>query len=51
MVLSTTAAGTISQTARGFPSFCTKSAIDVAPVAFSFVSASTACVETSITTH
>ena len=35
MVLSTTAAGTISQTARGFSSFFTKSASDEAPTAFS----------------
>ena len=38
MVLSTTAAGTISQTARGFASFFTKSASDDAPTAFSFAS-------------
>ena len=35
IVLSTTAAGTISQIARGLASFDTKSASDVAPVAFS----------------
>ena len=35
MVLSTTAAGTISQTARGVSSFFTRSASEVAPVAFS----------------
>ena len=34
MVWSTTAAGTISHTARGFASFFTKSASDDAPVAF-----------------
>ena len=42
MVLSTTAAGTISQTARGFASFFTKSASDEAPTAFSLASSSTA---------
>ena len=36
MVLSTTAAGTISQTARGLASFLTKSASEAAPTAFSF---------------
>ena len=35
MVLSTTAAGTISQTARGLSSFFTRSASDEAPTAFS----------------
>ncbi len=51
MVLSTTAAGTISQTARGFASFSTKSASDAAPTAFSFASASTAFGDMSKTTH
>ena len=35
MVLSTTAAGTISQTARGFSSFLTRSASEAVPTAFS----------------
>ena len=39
---STTAAGTISQTARGFSSFFTKSASEVAPTALSFTSSCTA---------
>ena len=43
MVSSTTAAGTISHAARGFSSFFTKSSTEVAPVAFSFASSSTAC--------
>ena len=34
MVLSTTAAGTISQTARGFSSFFTRSASEAAPSLF-----------------
>ena len=42
MVLSTTAAGTISQTARGLSSFFTKSASEAAPTAFSLASSSTA---------
>ena len=49
--MSTTAAGTISQTARGFASFVTKSASDEAPVAFSAASASTAFGDMSKTTH
>ena len=38
MVSSTTAAGTISQTARGLASFLTKSASEDAPTAFSLAS-------------
>ena len=44
MVLSTTAAGTISQTARGLLSFFTKSASEVGPAAFSFTKSFTASV-------
>ena len=51
MVLSTTAAGTISQTARGLASFSTRSASEDAPVAFSFASSSTALGDMSNTTH
>ena len=40
MVLSTTAAGTISQTARGCSSFLTKSASEAAPAAFSLTNSS-----------
>ena len=43
MVLSTTAAGTISQIARGFASFFTKSASEEAPTAFSLAKSLTAC--------
>src|ERR1700733_5646014 len=43
MVSSTTAAGTISQMARGFASFFTTSASEVAPIAFSLMSSFTAC--------
>ena len=39
---STTAAGTISHTTRGFSSFFTKSASEVAPTALSFTSSCTA---------
>ena len=42
MVLSTTAAGTISQTARGLVSFLANSASDAVPTAFSFASSATA---------
>ena len=51
MVASTTAAGTISQTARGFSSFFTKSASEEAPTAFSLASSSTAFGDLSKTTH
>src|SRR5215831_12163831 len=51
MVLSTTAAGTISQTARGRASFFTKSGSYAAPVAFSCASASTAFGKASNTTQ
>ena len=51
MVSSTTAAGTISQTARGLLSFFTKSASDAAPLAFSFTRSFTASCERSKTTH
>ena len=49
--MSTTAAGTISQIARGFASFFTKSASEEAPVAFSFASSATAFGDMSKTTH
>ena len=42
MVLSTTAAGTISQTARGLANFLTKSASEAAPTAFSLARSFTA---------
>ena len=51
MVLSTTAAGTISQTARGLLSFLTNSASDAVPTAFSFASSATALGDMSNTTH
>src|SRR3954471_9679632 len=51
IILSTMAAGTISQIARGFVSFCTNSLRDDAPIALSLASASTAFGETSKTTH
>src|SRR5438876_3955995 len=50
-VVSTTAAGTISQIARGPSSFFTRSAIDEAPTAFARVSSSTAFGDASKTTH
>src|SRR2546428_3692322 len=51
MDLSTTAAGTISHTARGVSSFLTKSASEEAPTAFSWVSSCTAFGDLSKTTH
>src|SRR5882672_3935341 len=51
MVVSTTAAGTISQIARGVSSFLTRSAIDEAPRALSLATSSTAFGDTSKTTH
>ena len=51
MVLSTTAAGTINQTARGFSSFFTRSASEEAPTAFSWANSVTACGDLSKTTH
>ena len=51
MVLSVTAAGTISQTARGFCSFFTRSASDEAPTAFSWTNSCTAFGDMSKTTH
>ena len=51
IVLSTTAAGTISQIARGLANFATKSAIDVAPVAFSATRSCTALGDMSNTVH
>ena len=42
MVLSTTAAGTIIHTARGFLSFLARSCSEEAPMAFSLASSSTA---------
>jgi hypothetical protein len=49
--LSTTAAGTINQIARGFSSFFTKSASEELPVALSFTSSATAFGDMSKTTH
>jgi len=51
MVLSTTAAGTISQTARGFSSLRTSSASEAAPTAFSRTNSVTAFGDMSKTTH
>src|SRR4029453_8548023 len=51
IVLSTTAAGTIIQTARGLASFPTKSTSDDDPVAFSFASSCTAFGDMSKTTQ
>src|SRR5215467_10839505 len=51
MVLSTTAAGTMSHTARGLSSFFTKSASEVAPIAFSCTSSCTVLGDLSKTTH
>src|SRR5262245_21750207 len=51
MVASTTAAGTINQTARGLSSFFMKSRTEEAPTAFSLTSASTAWGVRSKTTH
>ena len=51
MVSSTTAAGTISQIARGFSSFSTRSASELAPVALSFVEIRTAFGDASKTTQ
>jgi hypothetical protein len=51
MVRSTTAAGTISQTARGLSSRFTRSPGDDAPVAPSRARASTAFADTSKATH
>ena len=51
MVWSTTAAGTINQTARGFFSFFTRSASEEDPTAFSWVSSFTAFGDRSKTTH
>ena len=47
MDLSTTAAGTISQTARGFCSFFVRSASEDDPAALSFTKSFTASVELS----
>ena len=44
---STTAAGTISHTTRGFCSFFTRSASEVAPTAFSLTKSFTACSDRS----
>jgi hypothetical protein len=46
-----TAAGIISQTARGGSSFFTRSAIDEAPTALACTNSSTACGDLSKTTH
>ena len=51
MLLSTTAAGTINQTARGFSSLRTRSASEEAPTAFSRARSSTAFGDMSKTTH
>src|SRR5215813_14097749 len=51
MVLSTTAAGTMSHAARGLSSFFTKSASEVDPTAFSCTSSCTVFGDLSKTTH
>src|SRR6185437_878732 len=51
MLLSTTPAGTISQTTRGFFNVLANSASEAVPVAFSFVSSATAAADMSKTTH
>src|SRR5262245_44560174 len=51
IIVSTAAAGTINQTARGFSSFFTKSAREEAPMAFSLTNSSTTCWDLSNTTH
>ena len=51
MVLSTTAAGIINQTARGFVSFFTKSSSEDDPIAFSRVNSITAFGNMSKITH
>ena len=51
ITLSTTAAGTISQTARGLSNFITRSASDEAPTAFSLTRSATACGERAKATH
>src|SRR5258708_40099067 len=51
MVLSTTAAGTINQIARGFSSLRTRSASEEAPTALSRAKSSTAFGDMSKTTH
>src|SRR5215469_15536813 len=51
MVLSTTAAGTMSHTARGLSSFFTKSASEVDPIALSCTSSCTVLGDMSKTTH
>ena len=51
MVLSTTAAGTISQIARGLASFLTRSASEAAPTALPLAKSFTAFGNWSKTTH
>src|SRR5215813_3630781 len=51
IVWSTTAAGTMSHTARGFASFSTRSTRESAPIAFSLTSSPTACGDRSNTTQ
>ena len=51
MVVSTTAAGTINQIARGFSSLVTKSCSEELPVAFSLTISFTAAGDISKTTH
>ncbi len=51
MVWSTTAAGTMSHTARGFSSFLASSESEELPSAFSSTSSSTALGDMSKTTH
>jgi hypothetical protein len=51
MNLSTTSAGTINQTARGFWSFSTRSASEEAPTAFSYTKSFTFCGDRLKTTH
>src|SRR5215831_1005775 len=51
IIVSTAAAGTINQTARGFSSFFTRSAREDAPMAFSRTNSSTTSRDLSNTTH
>ena len=51
MVLSTTAAGTINQTALGFSSFVTRSCSEALPTAFSWTNSFTAFGDLLKTTH
>ena len=51
MTLSTTAVGTMSQTARGWAKLLAKCASDVVPTAFSLTSSATAFADLLYTTH